>query len=495
MAKNKISKTTDVSTSDGWQKVLNSSVAFLGVKLLVGTVSTVLLYNVFSASTIVLIKQVSLLQQLPSLFSFGIKNKVHDRVIAGENQTSLFSNMIIMKLIAYIISIGLILLARESVSSIQVSNRLLLLFVVLIGFQVCNDIFYSVFFSRGKLTYLINLMTLKTFSMPFIFYFFGERYQFSAWISGMISFEIIQSILLYYFGARNTSIFSYREFDFPKILNLIKGSFIHDLNSRLGLIFELYLFFIFAAQTNIFQAALLSFIIRVSQTMTNVIGQTIQKKFLYDLIGHAVQKIQVSSNIKRMDKLISFYFGCCFSILLCITIVFSGVTYLFIDKFSDFAIFLMFCLPLTLLRLASLCLGRILLCKDASGFLILALISNAIIYILGIFIISRFATNALDVCFIMSCMAILRCCAYYFLCINLIGGNLSIVCFGGIIVHAITVAFALITLAEKDTQILKFGPELISILFVTVAVSMYFVPKCLIFLISIYFDKREEFLK
>lgn len=495
MAENETINSFDSQKSDSWLKILNSSAAFLGVKFIVGTISTVLLYSVFYAPTIVLIKQISLMQQLPSVFSFGIKNKVHDDVITGGNQLSLFSNLIAVKITAYLAAIMFIFLAKEAVSSIEIGSELLILSLALVGLGVCNDVFYSICFSRGKLTYLINLMTLKTFSIPPVFYFFGESYQTYAWIGGMLTFEVLQVIILYHYGVRNAAVFNYREIAFSKIKNLFKRSFIYDLNERLGLVFELFLFFYFVTQIDVFQAALLAFIVRISLTLTNLIGQTIQKKYIFELIDLAGRQDTQASALARMNKLVSFYFGFCFTGLLGVTIVFACVTYFFIEKFSDHAVFVMFCLPLALVRLANISLLRIVLCKDAGRVLLLAITANLIIYSIGAYIVSQFADSALDVCFILCCMAVIRCCCYYMLCTKSIGGNLSLLSFGGIVIYASAIAVALTALANQAGSIFAIGPEFISILFFTGLVSLYFVPKCMKFLVSVYFVKYEESLK
>ena len=489
MAENETINSFDSQKSDSWLKILNSSAAFLGVKFIVGTISTVLLYSVFYAPTILLIKQISLMQQLPSAFSFGMKNKVHDDVIAGGNQLSLFSNLIAVKLAAYLAAFIFIFLAREVVSSIEIGFELLILSMVLVGLAVCNDVFYSICFSRGKLTYLINLMTLKTFSIPLVFYLFGEKHQIFAWLWGMLVFEISQAIILYHYGVRNAAVFNYREISFSKIKNLFKRSFVYDLSSRLGFVFELFLFFYFVTQIDVFQAALLAFIIRMSQTLTNLIGQTIQKKFLFEIIDLAGRHNTRTPMLRQMNKLVTFYFGFCFTGLLGVTVVFAGVTYFFIEKFSDHAVFLLFCLPLALVRLANISLLRVVLCKDASRALFSALTANLIIYLCGAYIISQFAGSALDVCFILCCMALIRCCCYYVLCTKSIGGNLSPLSFGGIIFYASAIAMALTALANKAGSIFVIGPEIIAIIFFTGLVSLYFVPKCMKFLVYIYFAR------
>ncbi len=494
MAENETINSFDSQKSDSWLKILNSSAAFLGVKFIVGTISTVLLYSVFYAPTILLIKQISLMQQLPSVFSFGIKNKVHDDVIAGGNQLSLFSNLIAVKLAAYLAALIFIFLAREVVSSIDIGFELTILSMALVGLAVCNDVFYSICFSRGKLTYLINLMTLKTFSIPLVFYLFGEKHQIYAWLWGMLVFEILQAIILYHYGVRNSAVFNHREIVFSKIRNLFKRSFVYDLNSRLGLVFELFLFFYFVTQIDVSQAALLAFIIRMSHTLTNIIGQTIQKKFLFEIIDLAGRQDTQNPMLGQMNKLVSFYFGFCFTGLLVVTIIFASVTYFFIEKFSDHAAFVLFCLPLALVRLANISLLRVVLCKDASQALFSALTVNLIIYLCGAYVVSQFAGTALDVCFFLCCMALIRCCCYYVLCTKSIGGNLSPLSYGGIIVYASAVAMALVALANKTLPISVIGPEFIAILFFTGLVTLHFVPKCMTFLVSLYFEKKKESL-
>ena len=494
MVENKNIKSFDNQKTDSWFKILNNSALFLGVKFVVGTISTVLLYSVFSATTIVRIKQISLIQQLPSLFSFGIKNKVHDDVIAGGNQLSLFSNLIAVKVVAYLAAIISILLTHELIANKELGFTLIVFSIVLLGLVVCNDVLYSINFSRGKLSYLIHLATLKTFAIPLVFYLLGEKYQIYAWLGGMLTFEALQLVVLYHYGVRNTVVFNYRDIAFSKIKNLLKRSVIFDLNSRLALVFELFLFFYFAIQIDPFQAALLAFISRISQTLTNVVGQTIQKKYFFEIIDLVGGQNRQVPKLGRIDDLVSSYLSVCFTGLLVVTIVFVFVTYFFIEKFADHAAFVLFCLPLALVRLFNISLLRIVLCKDASKALFLALTANLIIFLSGAYVIGQFAITASDVAFILCCMAIVRLFCYFVLCTKSIGGIFSLLSFSCIAIHSSAVALALIALSNNTGSIFIAGPELITILFSTGLVSLYFVPKCLKFFGSIYIEWKRESL-
>jgi hypothetical protein len=490
LAENGSINSFDSQKSDSWLKILNSSAAFLSVKFIVGTISTVLLYSVFYAPTILLIKQISLMQQLPSVFSFGIKNKVHDDVIAGGNQLSLFSNLIAVKLAAYLAAFIFIFLAREVVASIEIGFELLILSMALVGLAVCNDVFYSICFSRGKLTYLINLMTLKTFSIPLVFYLFGEKHQIHAWLWGMLFFEILQAIILYFYGVRNLSVFAKRAVDISKIINLLSRSFVYDLNMRAGLIFEIFLFFFFVIQMDVFQAALLSFLLRVTQTLVKIVGQTIQKKFIFDIIDLTSRGDREGVNIRRMNQLISNYFGFCFFVLFGVTISFAGATYFFIEKFSGYAALLAFCLPLSLIGLANITLLRIVLCQDARRHMLVAFTGNLIIYLCAAFFISRFGINALDVLFVMNCMACVRYCVYYYLCSRSIGSHLAVSVHSVIFVYSTAMVFALHGIVFRGDPVVAIGTELVVMLVASGLALLYFGPKCMEFVRSVYFAKE-----
>ena len=87
-------------------------------------------------------------------------------------------------------------------------------------------------------------------------------------------------------------------------------------------------------------------------------------------------------------------------------------------------------------------------------------------------------------------MAVIRCCCYYVLCTKTISGNLSQLSFSGIIIYAIAMAVALVALATKAGSIFVIGPEFIVILFFTGLASLYFGPKSMEFLRSVYFAKE-----
>ena len=111
------------------------------------------------------------------------------------------------------------------------------------------------------------------------------------------------------------------------------------------------------------QAALLAFII-LDVTYIDKYHRANKKKFLFEIIDLGLTAHHDTQNpmLGQMNKLVSFYFGFCFTGLLVVTIIFA-VSPIFIGK-PDHAAFVLFCLPLALVRLANISLLRVVLCKD-----------------------------------------------------------------------------------------------------------------------------------
>ncbi len=381
---------------NSWTEVATSSTLFLMVKFIFGTASNVLLYSLFSAQTIVIISQIGLMQKLPVIFSFGIKSKVHDVVITGGSETDAFSNLITVKVFSYLMALGVIFGVNIFVGSFLFDFQIFILSIFLVLITVSNDILYSLSFTRGKLSFLINLMTAKTFVLPIIFYFFAEKYQINAWLLGMIFFELLQFIILLNYLMKVKSFFSLETIGIRKIFDFFRKTFIYHLNTKINLIFELFLFFYFVATLDIYQASLLSWLVRMSHTLTNIIGATIQKKFLFELINLVgKEELGVTEKI-QIKTLIQIYDAAVFIILFPVTIFYIILTVVFIEKFSDYWEYLFLILALTFVRLKGLIFLRMLLTRDLQNWIRMVFAGSAAIFFIGATLTMWFSKSAIE---------------------------------------------------------------------------------------------------
>ena len=388
----------DTNTSSKWKDIVSSSAIFLGLKFLFGSLSNILLFNLFSASTIVLISQISLMQKLPTLFSFGMKHKVHDVVIGGGSEKSAYSNFITTRVFSYIMATVIIALLYGASDVFDLTLPSLILSLFLVGLVILNDVLLSLCFTRGRISLLIHLTSLKTVFFPVVFYLFAESYQIYAWLIGTITLEILQSLILLRLMHNQQKIeFSFNDVSIDRILDFFRRSYVYYGNKSLDLIFELFLFFYFILTMELFEAALLSWLIRMSHTFANFIGSTIQKKFFFDLIelvSHSklndAGKARIAKSIQIYDLLVLF-------ILLPITIFYAIVTFLFIDKFADYWFCLPLCFVLTLVRLKGVIYLRMLLTMDAHKSILNVSISSLIVMLSAVLMTLSFGDTALNV--------------------------------------------------------------------------------------------------
>ena len=391
--------------SSTWRQIFFTSGIYLSTKLCVGLLSFGILYNVLFEETLVLIHQIGLILQIMLFFSFGAKNRVMDGVIGGEDPLIYYSNFIFIKSAAYLVSI-VILFVLYNFGFLMMNSKVFILLLALLTFSIVSDIFFTVSFAEGKLTYQVNIVTFKSIIFPIVIFFYGFEYQIFAWFSVMLFIELFQLSVLWLFVLKKTKIYSSKYFSFSKVKSILSSSYIFDINSKLELLFEVCLFFFLVTRISVFEAAALSFFYKITQTLTKTIGLTIQKKTIFNLIDLLKRHDRGQELEKEIKENIIVYLGLCFTALLSVTLIFSVVTLFFIEKFKEYHMFLSLSLILSMSRLSYLIMMRSLFTKMRQDSLKLLFIINLLFYAVTICVLWFWAKSFIDILLLITLMSI-----------------------------------------------------------------------------------------
>ena len=301
-------------------------------KATIGVLSNILYFNVFSASTIVLIKKITLIQGLNPLLSFSMNSKIHDEFHRGKDASQLFSSFLAFKILIGAIVFTIFILSQILQQPIFDSSLLLILFLILIFVNIMNDLFSAICYSYGKLKILVKINTYKTLFIPIAYYLFGEKYQLSAWLWTILVFDILQCIYLL------------RKFlDLPlklepsrarlqEITSLLRGTLHFHLTYKFDFCLQAIIFFIVLEAVGAEQAALIAFLLRANAMIIKPLGQTLTKKFTFDMLALSASKPkewgelckQIDSYILLSNFIISLYL-----------IIYMSISLIFMQNFMS----------------------------------------------------------------------------------------------------------------------------------------------------------------
>ncbi len=340
-------------SSSSWRDVFAASAFFAAIKFSVGMATVVLLYNFFSVGTILLLKQISLIRKLPGTLSLGIKHHSVNEMIAGRGRDEAFSTFFLVKLTAYFLSAIITIMLSLSAGFPDLSLWVVLSLLVLFTLAFCNETFQTVYFSEGKLTILVYLTSLRTALFPIGLFFFGERFQIFAWLGVMITVEVVLLTFLIAHSFKYKFNWRVQLVPMPRVIDSVRKSFIFFLEARFFLALESFLFFVVARSMAAFDAALLAMLLTISLTFVNLVGSTIQKKTLFDLVALISDGDRSAAFKIEASKTITNYVAFCFVALGLVGTLYGTIIYLFIEKFANHSELIAFSIAVAVMHLVS----------------------------------------------------------------------------------------------------------------------------------------------